>query len=57
MATPNKLQISIKILKDATAEIMSKLSKAKKEEQKIVREVNRKKDEESIKNIKSKLGI
>lgn len=54
---PNRLQISIKILKDATIDLMSKISKSRKEAQDIDREVNRKKDEEKIKNIRSKLGI
>ncbi|MFM7089059.1 MAG: hypothetical protein ACKOW9_06060 [Candidatus Paceibacterota bacterium] len=54
---PNRLQISIKILKDITTDLLSKISKSRKETQDIVREVNRKKDEEKIKNIKSKLGI
>lgn len=56
-AMPNRLQISIKILKDITTDLLSKISKSRKETQDIVREVNRKKDEEKIKNIKSKLGI
>ena len=53
----NKIQTSIQILQEATKELMDKFYLAKKRELEIIREANKKKDEEKIRGIKNKLGI
>jgi hypothetical protein len=49
--------LSIKLLRDATESFLKKISKAKKEEMEVIKEVNKQKDEENIKKIREKLGI
>jgi len=51
----NRLQISIQILKEATAELWQKLNQAKKEELVTTSEINRQKDQEKVAEVKSKL--
>ncbi|MBS3921592.1 MAG: hypothetical protein KGZ37_00395 [Nitrosarchaeum sp.] len=51
----NRLQISIQILKEATAELWQKLNQAKKEELVITSEINREKDQEKVAEVKNKL--
>ncbi len=53
----NKLQLSIKMIKEATDELLKKLSETRKEEIKVTKELNDAKSAEEIKNIKNKLGI
>ncbi len=51
----NRVQISIKILKEATAELWEKINQAKKEELVILSEINKEKDQQKILEVKNKL--
>lgn len=51
----NRLQISIQILKEATAELWQKINQAKKEELIITSEINKEKDQEKVVEVKNKL--
>ncbi|MBP9851466.1 MAG: hypothetical protein KBC71_02025 [Candidatus Pacebacteria bacterium] len=49
------MQLSIQILKEATAELWQKISQAKKEELVITSEINKEKDQEKVVEVKNKL--
>ncbi|HEY4478021.1 MAG TPA: hypothetical protein VJB09_01985 [Candidatus Paceibacterota bacterium] len=51
----NRLQTSIQILKEATAELWQKINQAKKEELVITSQINREKDQEKVAEVKNKL--
>lgn len=50
-----RVQLSIQILKEATAELWQKISQAKKEELVITSEINKEKDQEKVVEVKNKL--
>lgn len=52
-----RLQLSLKLLKEATEKFLFNINEAKKQERVIIKELNDKKDAEKITEIKSKLGI
>lgn len=51
----NKLQISIQILQEATADLIAKLKKAKNQEMEIMRQIDQTQAEQSQKDIQNKL--